>query len=93
MKRISRDEARQRDLTQFFTGKPCVHGHVDLRFTCNQRCAECGRIEGRARHTANPHRASLKNWFAPKVKAWRHAHPELAQAIVRLMIKRAKAAS
>jgi 5-methylcytosine-specific restriction endonuclease McrA len=28
-------------LTKFFTGKPCVHGHVDFRFVSNGKCKTC----------------------------------------------------
>jgi hypothetical protein len=44
---ISREEARQKGLKRFFTGKPCKHGHVCERrvaFMPNRRAALPPRI-------------------------------------------------
>jgi hypothetical protein len=27
--------------SRYFTGKPCRHGHVAPRYTCNRVCLEC----------------------------------------------------
>jgi hypothetical protein len=47
---ISREEARQKGLKRFFTGKLCKHGHVCERRVDSSECAECGRTRGRAYH-------------------------------------------
>ena len=41
MEIITRDEAKARGLKRYFTGKPCKHGHVALRFTSGGNCARC----------------------------------------------------
>ena len=43
MEIISRQEAMERGLSRYFTGKPCKHGHVSLRIASNRRCEECYR--------------------------------------------------
>ncbi|MBC5790661.1 hypothetical protein [Providencia sp. JUb39] len=48
MKVISRKEAAVKGLSRFYTGKPCVHGHVAERFVSNGVCVECA-----AKHAAN----------------------------------------
>ena len=48
MEIISRAEAKARGLTTFFTGEPCIHGHVDQRSVLKGiECAECRRIRQR----------------------------------------------
>ena len=38
---ISCDEAKAKGLTFFFTGRPCIHGHIKPRYVCNSECIEC----------------------------------------------------
>ncbi len=38
---ITRQEALERGLTRYFTGKPCPHGHVAERTTKKSNCLEC----------------------------------------------------
>lgn len=38
---VSRQKARAEGLTRYFTGKPCVHGHISERRTTNSKCLEC----------------------------------------------------
>jgi CheY-like chemotaxis protein len=38
---IDRQEARQRGLTRYFTGKPCSRGHIAQRYVSDQTCCEC----------------------------------------------------
>ena len=63
---ISRDEARQKGLKRFFTGKPCKHGHVCERRVDSSECAECGRTRGRAYHR----RPDVKERIQERVRAW-----------------------
>ncbi len=44
---ISRQEAKERGLPRFFTGKPCKRGHVAERWTSNTICVLCHE-EGRS---------------------------------------------
>jgi 5-methylcytosine-specific restriction endonuclease McrA len=43
MKIISRQHAREIGLLRYFTGKPCVNGHVDERQVSNATCFSCSR--------------------------------------------------
>jgi hypothetical protein len=46
---ISRQEAKSLGLKQFFTGEPCLHGHISQRNVYNNGCLECMKIAGRIR--------------------------------------------
>ncbi len=41
MKIIGRKEAKQLQLKRYFTGKPCVRGHISERYTAKGSCIEC----------------------------------------------------
>jgi len=41
MKVVTRQEARDNGDAYYFTGKPCKHNHVSIRFTSNGTCVEC----------------------------------------------------
>jgi hypothetical protein len=36
-------EARAQGAKHYFTGKPCKHGHIGIRFTSSWMCCECNR--------------------------------------------------
>lgn len=38
---IDRKDAAARELVRYFTGKPCIAGHVAERYTRNGGCVEC----------------------------------------------------
>lgn len=38
---ITRKQAKERGLDYYFTGKPCVHGHLTFKWTINATCSEC----------------------------------------------------
>jgi 5-methylcytosine-specific restriction endonuclease McrA len=62
---ISRAEARARGLTRYFTGSPCLHGHVCQRMVSTGGCVECLRQSTRrsyARHTDQRRSAALARW-------------------------------
>jgi hypothetical protein len=63
---VSRIDAKAAGLTRYFTGKPCLHGHIAERMTRGTPCVECKR-QGR-----------LKNPDAnyQRVKIWRTENPE-----------------
>jgi len=43
MKLISRKEAVDSGLKFYFTGVPCVRGHIAKRYTAKSYCLECSR--------------------------------------------------
>lgn len=51
---MSRKQAKANGLTRYFTGKPCKHGHIDYRNTCDCSCFECSRIKAANRRSENP---------------------------------------
>jgi hypothetical protein len=60
MERISRDNARKLGLKLYFTGEPCMRGHVCARRVASYDCVECMRLPLRA---AAPERARLRNQY------------------------------
>jgi len=41
---MERAAALAAGVTTYFTGRPCVHGHVSERMTCSGQCLECNKI-------------------------------------------------
>jgi hypothetical protein len=41
---ITRRQALQQGLTQYFTGRPCIRGHFSVRSTSCNQCRECHRL-------------------------------------------------
>ncbi len=59
---ISRKDAKAYGLVRYFTGKPCKHGHVAERHTCNSSCVDCGKIK-------NENQKEYKNqWYRENEK-------------------------
>jgi len=48
---ITRKAAKAAGLTRYYTGKPCIHGHVCERMIAG-RCVECQRLWGQRRDPA-----------------------------------------
>lgn len=44
MKIITRNEARRDGLSKFFTGQPCLKGHIAERYLSSGYCIECAKI-------------------------------------------------
>ena len=44
MDKITRQAAIDRGLRRFFTGKPCLHGHIAERYTLQGQCCECQKL-------------------------------------------------
>ena len=38
---ISRNQALASDSLKYFTGKPCIHGHISERYTSTAKCVAC----------------------------------------------------
>jgi len=51
---ITRQEAKERGLKRYFTGKPCPHGHVVERITNEAKCSKCELERTRKYREANP---------------------------------------
>lgn len=37
-------EARHQKSLHYFTGRPCKHGHIEVRLTSDRTCLECSRV-------------------------------------------------
>lgn len=63
---ISRDEAVARGLPRYFTGKPCVNGHLAERVTNGRNCYACLLMRSKAWKIANPEATKTKKaeWIA-----------------------------
>lgn len=51
---VTRAEARATGLTRYFTGQPCVNGHLDGRYTNTGACSKCVRLRVAKRKRENP---------------------------------------
>lgn len=51
---ISKKEAASKGLKQYYTGLPCVKGHIDSRHVSSGGCMECSRIRSLKRMRENP---------------------------------------
>ena len=89
---LTRKQAKSEGLTRYFTGKPCVHGHIAERFTCFGQCVECTVKHRDAWYWNNRDRARAKNkdWHANnrpakrKINAkYRANHPETVRAAIK----------
>jgi hypothetical protein len=74
---ITRQEAKAQELTRYFTGKPCVHGHVAERLVKNKTCLTCSAISIAKAKAKNP-----KKYYA-NAKAWNSRNPEKIREIHR----------
>jgi len=68
---ISRREAFIKNVSRFFTGKPCKYGHLCERQTSNGACIECLKINRKK----NPEKNKERN------KRWRINNPERYKAM------------
>lgn len=53
---VSRADAKARGLNRYFTGEPCVRGHVCERLISCSHCVECARTRDMVRYRKNPTR-------------------------------------
>jgi len=76
MEPISRKDAKAKGLTRYFTGTPCIRGHVALRRTVNHACVECDSEKAAERYRSLPrdHPHVLKT--RERARQWALANPE-----------------
>ena len=51
---VSREEAKEKGLTHYYTGKSCKYGHYATRSIKGRKCLECDRIDKKRIRLANP---------------------------------------
>ena len=52
--------------TFYYSGKPCIHGHIAPRRTINTRCQKCENIPYETRHIQKPRKEMTKEEKAEK---------------------------
>jgi len=81
---ITRQEAKERGLTRYFTGKPCPHGHVCEHLVSNWVCVKCLRARTRKWEKDNPekkleeaarYRKTNPEKVAESNRKWQKANP------------------
>lgn len=50
---ITRADAKKRGLIRYFTGVPCIHGHLSEKLTSSATCIECIRVDSAKRRKEN----------------------------------------
>lgn len=87
-----RAAARDAGLKQYFTGRPCVHGHIAYRCVANGMCNECQSIKHKkyvsAKLQANPEfykqqYASNPEYYKKQAAKYRQRNPESVREAVR----------
>jgi len=58
---INMTTAKKQGLKRYFTGNPCVHGHVVERLVSNSDCVECNRTKVKVWQKNNPQRNVAKS--------------------------------
>ena len=51
---ITKKKAEKQGLNNFFTGKPCKHGHISTRGVKHGKCNECNRAGAQKQYEDNP---------------------------------------
>ena len=75
---ITRAQAKAEGLTRFFTGKPCKHGHLSERTSCNGGCIACNAISIAALYySETPEQRAVRR---ARTKAWKDAHRDQVRA-------------
>jgi hypothetical protein len=57
MEIISRKEAKEKGLLHYFTGIPCIHGHIARRRVNDRNCAECDKLHKTLYRYRHPERS------------------------------------
>lgn len=53
MNPISKEEALRLGLRKYYTGIPCIRGHLAERYTSCDKCIDCSRADSAKRYIAN----------------------------------------
>ena len=74
MQSISRADAKALGLVRFFTGKPCVRGHLCERRVCNGRCVDCDRETSQRLNAARASNPEYIQKNRARATAWQKAN-------------------
>ena len=84
MKIITRAEAKAQGLKGYFTGRPCIYGHIDVRRTFDGRCRECDRLKAAKAHAALRDDELYKEKNKDRASRWYKQNKERACAANKL---------
>lgn len=76
---VTLQEAKERGLNRFFTGRPCEHGHISERLVINGACHACVRIRQKRLDLENIEKRKQK-----RLKAKRELEAQLGREIISL---------
>ena len=82
---VTREQAKSLGLTRFFTGKPCKHGHLSQRTTCNGACIQCNQTTTLALYHSESEEKRAKR--RERAVAFAAAHREERRAYISEYIK------
>lgn len=68
MKIISRKEANSLGLTHYFTGKPCLHGHISERWVSTGQCVECRKENNACEKNKERLRVYGREYYAKNIE-------------------------
>lgn len=57
---ISRRDAKTADLVHYFTGRPCLRGHISRRYVRGKTCVECDMVRNAVCRGADPAQMARK---------------------------------
>jgi 5-methylcytosine-specific restriction endonuclease McrA len=80
--RVTRQEAKAAGLLRYFSGKPCINGHLAERWTSSGSCYECTKERNpkvvKAWRADNP---SLRKFRNEEAKRYRERYPDKVKAV------------
>lgn len=95
MELITREQARERGLTRFYTGTPCINGHDSERRVSSGTCIRCIKLATRAwlKKEEQKNRPDLVEKRKQSSRAWAERHPERKEHYQKGYYERRKEAS
>ena len=72
---VTRREAKEKQLSRYFTGKPCLKGHISERITYNGECYTCRKERG----PASNHKENVKSYKqrnSDKIKSYQKEYQQ-----------------
>lgn len=89
MEIITRDEAKVAGAKRFFTGVPCLRGHISERSVANWRCLECAKDAAKLKYASDPeYRESQRAAAIVRAREKRLEDPDELRARQRVNQKR-----
>ena len=61
---VKRADANDDGIKRFYSGKPCLHGHVAERLVSDGKCVECHKLKGIKRRSTPEYKAWAKEYSA-----------------------------